>query len=189
MYTARAIPNKLFEEQTGPVLENVRRPNFGENARSALVLVALIVVCFAVAGVGSLLTTPQTASGGWYGTLDKPSFTPPNWLFGPVWTVLYLSMAVSGWLVWRREGFAGAKLPMTLFFVQLGLNLLWNVAFFGAESPALGLVDILALWMVILLTIIAFFRISQFAGWLLMPYLAWVTFATLLNASIWWLNG
>lgn len=171
------------------MLENIRPRSFGGTARSALVLLAFVAACFAVAGVGSLITMPQTASGGWYGTLDKPFFTPPSWLFGPVWTVLYLSIAVSGWLAWRRAGFHGAQVPMALFFVQLGLNLLWNVAFFGLQSPGLGLVEILVLWSSILLTIVAFMRISRPAGWLLVPYLVWVTFATALNAGIWWLNG
>ena len=171
------------------MLENIRPRSFGGAARSVLVLVAFVAACLVVAVVGSLITTPQTASGGWYGTLDKPFFTPPSWLFGPVWTVLYLSIAVSGWLFWRRAGFSGAKDPMALFFVQLGLNLLWNVAFFGLQSPGLGLVEILVLWTSILLTIIAFLRISRPAGWILVPYLAWVTFATALNAGIWWLNA
>jgi translocator protein len=171
------------------MLENARRYNIGGIVGSALVLVALIAACFAVACVGALITTPQTASGSWYGTLDKPFFTSPGWLFGPVWTVLYLSIAVSGWLVWREKGFSGAKAAMALFFVQLALNLLWNVAFFGLESPGLGLIEILVLWISIFLTILAFLKISRLAGWLLVPYFAWVTFATVLNAGIWWLNA
>lgn len=120
---------------------------------------------------------------------SKSLFTPPGWLFGPVWSVLYLSIGVSGWLVWRKRGFSEVKVAMTLFFVQLAFNLLWNVAFFWLESPGLGLVEILVLWTAILLTILAFLRVSRLAGWLLTPYLAWVTFATALNAGIWWLNA
>lgn len=168
---------------------DARRHDFRETGRSMLVLAAFIVVCFAAAGGGSLATTPQTVSGGWYGTLDKPFFTPPASVFGPVWTVLYLSMAVSAWLVWRREGFSGAQAAMALFSAQLVLNLLWSVIFFGLEAPGLALVEIEALWTAILLTILAFSKISRPAGWLLVPYLAWVTFATALNAGIWWLNG
>jgi translocator protein len=168
---------------------DARRYDFKETGRSMLVLAAFIVVCFAAAGIGSLATIPQTVSGGWYGTLDKPFFTPPASLFGPVWTVLYLSMAVSAWLVWRREGFSGAQAAMALFSAQLVLNLLWSVIFFGLEAPGLALVEIVALWTAILLTILAFSKISRPAGWLLVPYLAWVTFATALNAGIWWLNG
>lgn len=168
---------------------DTRRHDFKETGRSVLILAAFIAVCFAAAGVGSLATTPQTVSGGWYGTLDKPFFTPPASVFGPVWTVLYLSMAVSAWLVWRRRGFSGARAAMALFSAQLMLNLLWSVIFFGLEAPGLALVEIVALWTAILLTILAFSKISRPAGWLLVPYLAWVTFATALNAGIWWLNG
>jgi translocator protein len=168
---------------------DARRHDFKETGRSMLVLAAFIMVCFAAAGVGSLATIPQTVGGSWYGTLDKPFFTPPASVFGPVWTVLYLSMAVSAWLVWRREGFSGAQAAMALFSAQLVLNLLWSVIFFGLEAPGLALVEIVALWMAILLTILAFSKISRAAGWLLVPYLAWVTFATALNAGIWWLNG
>lgn len=164
--------------------ESIPRQN---TARSALILVIFIVVCLAVAGLGSLFTTPQTAPGGWYETLRKPFFTPPNWLFGPVWTFLYISMAVAGWLVWRRTGFSGT--PMALFAVQLALNLAWSMIFFGLQSPGLALAEILVLWTAILLTILAFSRISRPAGWLLVPYLAWVTFATALNAAIWLLNA
>lgn len=157
-------------------------------AKSALVLLAFVIVCFAAAGLGSLATASQVAPGGWYGTLEKPFFTPPSWLFGPVWTLLYLAMAVSGWLVWRERGFAGARTALALFLAQLALNSLWSILFFGLESPGLGLVEILVLWAVIFLTIRAFRPISHPAAILLIPYLAWVTFATLLNAGIWWLN-
>ena len=166
--------------------ESIRRDT--GPARSALVLIAFIIVCFAAAGLGSLATASQVAPGGWYDTLDKPFFTPPSWLFGPVWTLLYLAMAVSGWLVWRERGFAGARTALALFFAQLALNSLWSILFFGLESPGLGLVEILVLWAVIFLTIRAFRPISRPAAVLLIPYLAWVTFATFLNAGIWWLN-
>ncbi len=156
------------------------------SARSFLVLALFVAVCFAVAGLGSLFTTPQTASGGWYETLQKPFFTPPNWLFGPVWTLLYLAMAVSGWLVWRKTGLSGTA--MALFAVQLVLNLAWSLIFFGLQAPGGALLEILILWTAILLTILAFSRVSRPAGWLLVPYLAWVTFATALNAAIWLLN-
>lgn len=166
--------------------ESIRRDT--GPAKSALVLLAFIVVCFAAAGLGSLATASQVAPGGWYDTLDKPFFTPPSWLFGPVWTLLYFTMAVSGWLVWREGGFAGARTALALFFAQLALNSLWSILFFGLESPGLGLVEILVLWAVIFLTVRAFQPASRPAAILLIPYLAWVTFATLLNAGIWWLN-
>lgn len=155
---------------------------------SVLGLVVFVVVCFAVAGLGSLFTTPRVADGAWYDTLSKPFFTPPSWLFGPVWTVLYLAVAVSGWLAWRRRGFSGAPAAMALFAAQLALNLLWSVVFFGLRAPGLGLVEILVLWAAILATILAFRPISRPAALLLVPYLAWVTFATALNAGIWLLN-
>lgn len=157
-------------------------------ARSVLGLAVFLVVCFAIAGLGSLFTTPQVADGGWYDTLNKPFFTPPSWLFGPVWSVLYLMIAVSGWLVWRRRGFSGAPVAMALFAAQLALNFLWSAVFFGLRSPGLGLVEILVMWAGILTTILAFRRISRPAALLLIPYLAWVTFATALNAGIWLLN-
>lgn len=166
--------------------ESIRRDT--DPARSALVLLAFVIICFAAAGLGSLATASQVAPGGWYDTLDKPFFTPPSWLFGPVWSALYLAMAVSGWLVWRERGSAGARTALALFFAQLALNSLWSIVFFGLESPSLGLVEILILWAVIFLTIRAFRQISRPAATLLIPYLAWVTFATFLNAGIWWLN-
>jgi translocator protein len=169
------------------VQESVRN-KLGGPARSLLVLVAFVALCFAAAGLGSLVTTPQTAGGGGYDTLNKPFFTPPSWLFGPVWSVLYLLMAVSGWLVWRERGFSGARTAMALFFAQLVLNLLWSVVFFGLEAPGLGLAEILVLWAAILATILAFRRTSRPAALLLVPYLAWVAFATALNAGIWLLN-
>lgn len=155
---------------------------------SALALAAFVVICLAAAGLGSLFTAPQVAAGGWYDTLDKPFFTLPASLFGPVWTVLYLAMAVSGWLVWRGAGFSRARVAMALFGAQLTLNFLWSVVFFGLRAPGLGLVEIVVLWAAILATILAFRPISRVAALLLVPYLAWVTFATALNAGIWLLN-
>lgn len=167
---------------------NVGRGSVAGPARQALFLVVFVAVCFAAAGLGSLFTAPQVASGGWYDTLDKPFFTPPNWLFGPVWSALYLLMAISGWLVWRVRGFSGAKVALSLFWAQLFLNFLWSVVFFGFESLGAGMVEILVLWTAILLTIFSFRLISRPAAWLLAPYLAWVTFASLLNLGIFLLN-
>jgi len=147
-------------------------------------LAIAVALCFAAAGIGSLYTTPAIPT--WYASLQKPSWTPPGWLFGPVWTVLYLMMAIAVWLVWRERGFTGAALA--LFAVQLALNSLWSVIFFGWKSPGLALVEILFLWTAIFLTMLAFWRISHAAGWLMWPYLLWVTFAGFLNLSIWRLN-
>jgi tryptophan-rich sensory protein len=109
-------------------------------------------------------------------------------LFGPVWTILYAAMAVSGWLVWRRKGRTNVRPALVLFGAQLFLNLMWSVVFFGMEAPGLGLVEISVLWVAISLTIVAFMKVSRVAGWLLAPYLAWATFAAFLNAGIFLLN-
>ena len=164
-----------------------RRASVG-NTRSALALLGFLAACFAVAGLGSVITTAQTAPGGWFETLEKPFFSPPSWLFGPVWTILYFLIALSGWLVWRRSGFSGARVAMILYFGQLVLNFVWTVIFFGLQAPGLALIEILLLWGAILLTTLAFRPLSRLAAVLLLPYLAWVTFATVLNAAIWWLN-
>jgi translocator protein len=125
----------------------------------------------------------------WYEGLAKPSFNPPAWLFGPAWTVLYLMMAVAAWLVWKQGlGAAGVKLALLVFLVQLVLNTLWSILFFGLRSPLAGLVDIIAMWLAILATIFLFFRVSVPAGFLLLPYIAWVSFAAVLNAAILRLN-
>lgn len=153
---------------------------------SLLVLAGIIVVCLVIGYVGSIFTTPKIDD--WYATLQKPSFNPPSWVFGPVWTVLYIAMAVAAWLAWRGAGGRVLSAPATLFAVQLALNLAWSIAFFGAESPALGLAVIAALWIVIAGTIAAFWSLSRTGALLLVPYLAWVSFASLLNFEIWRLN-
>jgi len=124
-----------------------------------------------------------------YKGLAKPSFSPPDWLLGPAWTLLYLLIAVAAFLVWS-QGFAapGVKLALAVFLVRLALNALWSILFFGLRSPPAGLVDITVLWLAILATIVRFFRISVPAGVLLLPYIAWVTFAAVLNAAILSLN-
>ena len=146
-----------------------------------------IAVCFAAAGLGSLFTDPEI--GGWYARLIKPSWTPPNWVFGPVWSVLYLMMAIAAWLVWRQKGFTGAAFPLALFALQLTFNALWSILFFGLHRMGAALADILLLWGAILLTILAFWRVTPLAGYLLLPYLLWVTYASALNYSIWSLNS
>ncbi len=146
-----------------------------------------ILICFAAAGIGSLATTPQVP--GWYASLAKPTWTPPGWIFGPVWTLLYLMMAVAAWLVWRQAGFAGAKLPLTLFAIQLALNSVWSVLFFGLQNPGAAAVEIVLLWAVILATLVTFWRRSRVAGGLLAPYLAWVSYAAVLNVAIWRMNA
>ena len=151
-----------------------------------MALATSLVICFAVAGLGSYWTSQGL--GPWYDGLRKPSWTPPSWIFGPVWTILYASMAVAAWLVWRRRGLAGARLPLSLFGVQLALNLAWSGIFFAMRRPGLAFGEILLLWMAILATSLAFGGISRRAAGLLAPYLAWVTFAAALNFAIWRLN-
>jgi translocator protein len=143
-------------------------------------LAAFLILCLAVGGGAGFLTAQSVVT--WFPTLVKPSFNPPSWLFAPVWTTLYIMMAVAAWLVWLRKG------SLALFYVQLALNFTWSLLFFGLHSPAMALVDIVAMWVLILLTLLGFWKIDRRAGWLMVPYLAWVSFATVLNASIWWLN-
>jgi tryptophan-rich sensory protein len=151
-----------------------------------LVLLGFLVACFGVAGIGGFWTAMGMPD--WYGGLAKPSWNPPSWLFGPVWTALYAAMAVAAWLVWKEAGFAGGGAALALFFVQLALNLAWSGVFFGLRSPGWALLEILALWTAILVTTILFFRHSGWAGALMVPYLLWVTFAGALNAAIVRLN-
>jgi len=157
--------------------------------RDLLGLLGFIVLCFAAAGLGGYWTAPSVSPGGWYCQIAKPSWTPPSWLFGPVWTALYLAMAVAGWLVWRRGGWAAHRGALVLFLVQLTLNAIWSGLFFGLHSPGLAMIEILLLWTAILLTALAFFRVSRLAGWLLVPYLLWVSFASVLNFAVWRLNS
>lgn len=144
---------------------------------------AWLALCYAVALVGS-----QFTAGAWYEQLVKPAWTPPGWVFGPVWTVLYGAMAVAAWFVWKDHGFGGARLALGLFLVQLALNLAWSWLFFGEQRIGLALVDIAALLLAILLTMIAFWRRRRLAAILLVPYLLWVIFASMLNFEIWRLN-
>ncbi len=149
-------------------------------------LIVFVLVCFGAAGIGSAVTTPRI--DGWYAALTKPDWNPPNWIFGPVWTTLYLAMAVAGWLVWRQVGVAGARKPLLLFAIQLILNTLWSCLFFGLQNPGLAFTEILLLWAAIAATTVSFWSRSKIAGGLLVPYLAWVNFAAVLNFTIWRLN-
>jgi translocator protein len=145
--------------------------------------VGWLVVTFVAAAAGARFMPDQ-----WYEGLTKPSWNPPNWVFGPVWTVLYLLMAVAAWLVWSQNGFAHAAVPLAFFLVQLGLNAIWSWLFFGRHQLLGALIDLIALWAAILITLILFWRGVMLAGILLVPYLAWVSFAGVLNATLWRLN-
>lgn len=126
--------------------------------------------------------------GDWYASLNKPSWHPPSWVFGPVWTALYLLMAVAAWLVWRRGGWRIRNRPLTAYLVQLALNAAWSPAFFGLQSPGLALVVILGLLTAIVVTLKVFHSVSRTAALLLIPYLLWVNFATVLNLTLWFMN-
>ncbi len=141
------------------------------------------MACAAAAAPGVIIRP-----GEWYRALAKPSWRPPNWLFGPVWLVLYISIAVSGWLVWRRAGLDGAGVALAIYALQLVLNGLWSVIFFGLHRPGLAFAEILCLLHTILATIVAFHPLHPIAAYLLIPYALWVGFAALLNYSIWRLN-
>ena len=153
--------------------------------RKLMRLTICIAACFGAAWLGSLVTIP--ALKPWYAALAKPRWTPPDWLFGPVWTILFLAMAFAAWLVWRQGGLKAV--PMQLFLLQLLLNVAWSLLFFRLRSPGAAFVEIVLLWSGILLTTISFRSAEAFAAWLMIPYLMWVTFAVALNFKIWRLNS
>jgi translocator protein len=159
----------------------MKLPNFAK-------LIVSIAIPFLVGVFGSLFTTADSL-GNWYAGLNKPPFNPPDWVFGPVWTTLYIMMGVAAFLVWRK-GLENkpVRIVLVCYIVQLALNAIWTPLFFGLHSPLLGLIDIVLLLNAIIVTIFAFFQISRPAALLLIPYLAWVSFATVLNASLYLLN-
>ena len=153
-------------------------------AKSAFYLGFWLVLCYGAAAVGA-----QFMPGPWYDALAKPAWNPPPWIFGPVWTVLYAMMAVAAWLVtihgeWRRR-----RLPLTLFCLQLAANAAWSWLFFGRHQPGWALAEILLLWVLLSVTLGLFLKTRRLAGMLLLPYWLWVSFAALLNAELWRLNG
>jgi len=151
-------------------------------------LIISILVCQLAGLIGSIFTRASVST--WYVTLNKPSFTPPGWVFGPVWITLYVVMGISAFLVWSK-GFNNreVKTALIIFGTQLILNALWSMAFFGLRSPLAGLIVIIILWIAILFTILNFIGISRVAGFLLIPYILWVSFAAILNVSLWRLNS
>jgi len=151
--------------------------------RQALALVGWLALCFAAAGTAVFVST-----GSWYSSLLKPAWNPPSWVFGPAWTLLYMTMAVAAWLVWREGGWKAQWRPLGFFLLQWLLNALWTPLFFGMHRPGLAFAEIVALWLVLAVTLVSFWRVKKAAGGLLVPYLAWVTFAAALNFSIWRLN-
>ena len=145
--------------------------------------VGWLALTFGAAAFGSRFLPDE-----WYRQLNKPTWNPPNSIFAPVWTVLYLLIAAAAWLVWRRYGLAGALVPLILFVAQLLLNAAWTWLFFGRHQIRGALIDIVVLWVTILATLVAFWQLEPLSGILLLPYLAWVSFATLLNWTIWQKN-
>lgn len=151
------------------------------------VLLLSIIITQLVGGIGSFFTI--SAIPTWYAGLTKPFFSPPNWVFGPVWTLLYTLMGISAYLVWRKYRFGKKSRPYWQFYTtQLILNMLWSILFFGLRSPALALLEILLMWYFIVRTIQEGYKIDHWSAYLLYPYLAWVSFASLLNLAIWFLN-
>jgi translocator protein len=164
--------------------ERLREGRIGSPTRSWPGLVAWVAVTFSAAAVGS-----RFQPGGWYEDLAKPAWTPPDAVFGPVWTLLYLLMAIAAWLVWRREGLAGAALPLSVFAAQLVANAAWSWVFFGLHRIGWALTVVVALWALIALTLGLFWKRDRLAGALLVPYLLWVGYAAALNLQILRLNA
>ncbi len=149
----------------------------------AIALAGWWVLCFGAASLGAFFTP-----GEWYATIKKPSWNPPGWIFGPVWSALYTMMAVASWLVWKRGRFAAQRRPLVLFLAQLVLNAAWTPLFFGLHWPNIAFAEITLLWLAIAATLASFRPVSRTAAWLLAPYLAWVSFAAALNFALWRLN-
>jgi tryptophan-rich sensory protein len=151
----------------------------------ALGLVGWLLLTFVAAAIGAFASID---AGAFYGELARPSWAPPGWIFGPVWSTLYVLMAVAAWWVWRARGFRGARIALVLFIAQLAANALWSWLFFGWHQGGLAFAEVLLLWGMIIATVVAFWRVSRLAAALLIPYLAWVTFAAALNFTVWKLN-
>jgi tryptophan-rich sensory protein len=151
--------------------------------RNMVSFLLFLAVCLAAGWFGS-----QFEPGDWYQSLSKPAWTPPDAVFGPVWTLLYVMMGIAAWLVWRNRSSSNVTAALGLFAVQLILNALWSYLFFGLQRPALAFFELMGLWLVIVATVLAFRRIRPLAAVFLLPYLAWVSFALLLNFRLWRLN-
>jgi translocator protein len=149
-------------------------------------LIIWMAICLAAAAIGTLMTTPGLRE--WYPSLNKPAWTPPNGVFAPVWTILYASMGLAAWMVWLQRASRNVAPAISIFVIQLILNVAWSGLFFGLHSSGAGLLTILSLWCAIAATIVIFHRTVALAGWILVPYLAWVSFALVLNVAIWRLN-
>ena len=171
-----------WKSASAPERAATPRPSHGD----AVALAALLALSAVVATVSGVVTVHSVET--WYPTLAKPPFNPPNGLFGPVWTVLYIAMAIAAWRVWKLRGQANVKSALGLYVGQMALNFAWSLLFFGLHYIGVALIDVLALLLALAATTIAFLRMNRVAGLLMVPYLAWVSFAALLNFEIWRLN-
>lgn len=151
--------------------------------QQVVVLTLWLALCFAATGSALFVSVD-----GWFESLKKPAWNPPSWLFGPVWTLLYAMMAVAAWLVWREGGWRTHRWALGVFCLQWLFNLLWTPLFFGAHRPDWAFADIVLLWIALAVTVVLFWRVNRLAGALLLPYLAWVSFAAALNLAIWRMN-
>lgn len=160
--------------------------NHARTGRDLIALALFVILCLAVAGVGGAITAGSVDT--WYPTLVKPAFNPPDWVFAPVWTTLYICMAVAAWRVWRTPASTARRNALLLFAVQLVLNLAWSALFFGLHRVGAALLEVIVLLLAIAATGLVFRRLDRLAGLLFVPYVLWVAYASVLNFSIWWLN-
>jgi len=159
------------------------------NKEKALTLIFFVIACEIIGALGSIFTIPNIPV--WYASLTKPFFSPPNWLFAPAWTILFLLMGIALYLIWESKGkkvVQERKIALSWFTIQFALNVLWSFLFFGMQSAFLGFVGIVFLWFSIIITILSFYKVNKKAAYLLIPYILWVSFATILNYSIMILN-
>ena len=154
--------------------------------KSILPLLISILIVFSFGFIGSFFTTSSITN--WYAFINKPLFSPPNWIFAPVWTLLYILMGISAFLIWKKRDNLKTKQALIFYGIQLILNALWSIIFFGMHNPGLAFLEIIILWLFILITLIKFYKINKTAGILFIPYLLWVSFASILNYAIWMLN-
>lgn len=178
--------SRSLREAARAVAKEREPGNLSSMAQRWLVLLGFIGITLVAAALGS--TATASSVGTWYQDLIKPSWNPPRWIFGPVWTTLYLLMAIAAWRVWRHTEHPARRRALAWFFSQLALNTLWSFLFFGLRNPGLALAEIIVLWGAITMTGLIFWRIDRPAAVLWAPYWAWVSFASVLNGAIWWLN-
>lgn len=156
------------------------------NMKNIFSLLFFILICYLCAYIGSLYTFTSVST--WYSTIKKPSWGPPNWVFGPVWTILYTLMGISAWIASQEKDKKRIRIPLLLFFIQLFFNSIWSFLFFYLKNPLFGLIDIIILWIFIVLTIFSFYKVNKTASYLLIPYILWVSFASAINYFIVILN-